>query len=359
MIGRIYIVQNITIIPLMTTKNLLIRYHFAHNKPPFLLNEAIETMKLLLSRILSYASFSLLIFSQAQASEPDQLSSKGNTSINTYSNTPPTANVSNNTYSNTPPSTGYQSGGSHVTATYSNTPPSTGYQSNGSHVTATYSNTPPSTGYQSNGSHVVTTYPNTPNSGYQVNTTQGHHNHHERRHEPHGRHNNHHENVSISINLPSNQIYPGPHQPRPHYSHRVLNWISTHTGAPLPAGVVVGGYQNGPRAKLHICRGFYQGGVHPGKLSRGVCHIGWGGSEVALTQYEVLTSQVSLQWLTAGHGFLPRGAIEGGYQHDGPLFICQANYRGNVLPGKAYNNVCNVAWHNREIAIPYYSVLAR
>lgn len=38
---------------------------------------------------------------------------------------------------------------------------------------------------------------------------------------------------------------------------------------------------------LYLCRGEYQGGIHPGKLVAGKCNIGYGRKEISLTDYEV------------------------------------------------------------------------
>ncbi len=60
-------------------------------------------------------------------------------------------------------------------------------------------------------------------------------------------------------------------------------------GRPTPGAGVVGGdnWGNG-REPLLICRAAYRGGVHPGKVWKGNCNIGWGGQEIVLPRYEVL-----------------------------------------------------------------------
>jgi len=50
---------------------------------------------------------------------------------------------------------------------------------------------------------------------------------------------------------------------------------------------VAGGRERG--RVLYICRASYKGGMHPGKVVSRKCNIGWGGKEVALSKYEVLT----------------------------------------------------------------------
>lgn len=136
-------------------------------------------------------------------------------------------------------------------------------------------------------------------------------------------------------------------------------WIRMHTGDRLPHHAVISGSQPNPPATLFVCRANYRGGVHPGKLFQGRCNIGWGGSEVTLSQYEVLVSRKSVGWASASYGAIPRHAIQGGYQHDGPLYICQANYNGGIHSGKIVGQNCNFGWGGREISVPYYKVLVK
>lgn len=167
-------------------------------------------------------------------------------------------------------------------------------------------------------------------------------------------HHKEHNKFSISVNLPGqNAIVVNPHG-----VHRQgFHWVSLNTGQPLPRHAVVSGSQPVPPATLFVCRAFYRGGVHPGKLYEGRCNIGWGGSEVSLTQYEVLSSRTSLNWVPASYGNIPAGAIQGGYQQDGPLYICQARYHGGIHSGKVIGQNCNFGWGGREISKPYYNVL--
>jgi len=64
-------------------------------------------------------------------------------------------------------------------------------------------------------------------------------------------------------------------------------WQPT-TGANIPATAIMGGQE--AAGGLAICRVNYQGGVHMGKTRAAFngCNIGWGGNEVAVSQYEIL-----------------------------------------------------------------------
>jgi hypothetical protein len=70
-------------------------------------------------------------------------------------------------------------------------------------------------------------------------------------------------------------------------------WVSASDGS-IPAGAIKGGQEAAPAAQaLYVCRANYSNGVHPGKTRpefKG-CHISWGGKEINLLTYEVLTTK--------------------------------------------------------------------
>lgn len=186
--------------------------------------------------------------------------------------------------------------------------------------------------------------------------------HHSSRHVERREHNK----FSIAFNVPtvvtrpatSTTVVTTTEYVKPHHRHRNrLEWVTMNTGDPLPANAVVGGSQSYPAATLYVCQANYRGGMHPGKLYDGHCNIGWGGSEVSLSSYNVLVGRGSLAWAPASDGNVPANAIEGGYQQDGPLYVCQANYRGGMHPGKIVGQNCNIGWGGAEVLIPDYNVL--
>jgi hypothetical protein len=127
------------------------------------------------------------------------------------------------------------------------------------------------------------------------------------------------------------------------------------TNSPLPRNAVIGGGQSD--ADFYVCRAYYNGGLHPGKLYRDHCNIGWGGREIINDHYEVLVSSRRLHWIPASNGAIPSGAIEGGYSNGGRIYICQADYNGGTHSGKIVGQNCNFGWGGSEISIPYYNVL--
>lgn len=65
-------------------------------------------------------------------------------------------------------------------------------------------------------------------------------------------------------------------------------------------------------------------------------------------------------WTTASGGHVPDGAMIAGREANGQvLFICRAQYRGGVHPGKirAEFGGCNIPWGGREIVVREYQVL--
>lgn len=200
-----------------------------------------------------------------------------------------------------------------------------------------------------------------PDSGYTTTTTTTYGSEYPQ--QKHRHHKKEHTKSSITVNFPPPRETVHEtvivRENRPHHHFREPTWVNMVTGAPLPMDAVVGGGQYNPPATLYVCRAHYRGGMHPGKLYQGRCNIGWGGEEIVKNHYEVLVSRASLAWVPAGYGQIPSGAIQGGYQHDGPLFICQANYHGGTHVGKVVGQTCNFGWGGREVFLPHYNVLAR
>ncbi|MRG96973.1 DUF3421 domain-containing protein [Polyangium spumosum] len=134
-----------------------------------------------------------------------------------------------------------------------------------------------------------------------------------------------------------------------------FSWVFGTNGY-VPPGAIPGGSE--PGRILYICHGWYQGGLHPGKIVGANCNIGWGGREVLLNAYEVLVGdQWRVQWIDASHGVVPEGAVSGGYEPGRPnLYICRAQYRG-WQPGKIVGENCNFGYGGEEKLSVYYQVL--
>lgn len=64
-------------------------------------------------------------------------------------------------------------------------------------------------------------------------------------------------------------------------------------------------------------------------------------------------------WCEAVGGVLPSGALEGGNDIDGVLFVGRANHEGALIPGKVnpQHGVCYVAWGGEEHGKSDYEVI--
>lgn len=65
-----------------------------------------------------------------------------------------------------------------------------------------------------------------------------------------------------------------------------LTWTPASYGN-IPSNAVAGGFENGQT--LYICQAIYNAGMHPGKVVGTNCNIAWGGKEISLPNYNVLT----------------------------------------------------------------------
>ncbi len=62
-------------------------------------------------------------------------------------------------------------------------------------------------------------------------------------------------------------------------------------------------------------------------------------------------------WRPVKNGRIPPNAMVGGEERGELLFICQAPFRGNLLPGKIHAGLCHIGWRGREMTIDTYRVL--
>lgn len=129
-----------------------------------------------------------------------------------------------------------------------------------------------------------------------------------------------------------------------------LEWIPFD--GMIPETAVIGGSENGH--DLLVCRGSYNGAVHPGKLLANKCNIGWGGKEVELTSFDVLVNNgVPLMWTTYT-GRIPAGAMEAGNENGRILYVGQfTRPDGSVHTGKVFgvngNYIFNYGYGGLEI----------
>ncbi len=126
-------------------------------------------------------------------------------------------------------------------------------------------------------------------------------------------------------------------------------------GPGIPSNALVGGQE--PGRSLYVCHAPHNGGVHPGKVVAGNCNIGWGGKEVVLPNFEVLTVNGNPRWVPASNGSVPQGAFAAGHENGAPLYLCRTGHAGGVHPGKVVGNNCNIGYGGAEILHSNYEVL--
>jgi hypothetical protein len=148
---------------------------------------------------------------------------------------------------------------------------------------------------------------------------------------------------------------PKPSKPTPTQTaaRGSVKWASS-TGK-MPRYAFYGGAERG--RKLAVCRASYKGGTHPGKVVAGKCNIGWGGKEIVIRKYQVMTAKgVKLSW---AKGPSARGMVYGGAERGRKLAVCRASYKGGTHPGKVVARKCNIGWGGREIALKTFQVLVQ
>jgi len=136
------------------------------------------------------------------------------------------------------------------------------------------------------------------------------------------------------------------------------NWVYESGGA-VPSDAISGGMEP-DGTPLYICRAFFQGGVHPGRVRPGLtgCNIGWGTLEYDVPFYQVLVPL----WASAANGNIPPGAYSYGFEAGffGPaLYPCRGYLNGGLHPGKVRPGFigCNIGWGGKEVPVNPYEVL--
>lgn len=65
-------------------------------------------------------------------------------------------------------------------------------------------------------------------------------------------------------------------------------------------------------------------------------------------------------WVAMEYGEeLPANAVPGGSQYNpnAMFYVCRANYRGGVHPGKYFSGNCNISWGGREVVMQRFEIL--
>ncbi len=141
------------------------------------------------------------------------------------------------------------------------------------------------------------------------------------------------------------------------------SWVSIKSN-PDPKTLFRGGtagFSQDPSTNtIYVCRGTYQGNVHPGKYLPPFknCYIEFGGSEVILTDFEVLTN-FSGFWVATSGGAIPKGAYAVGSESGQTMYSCRAYLQGGIEVGKtrAQFGACNISLNGAAYTPFKYEVL--
>ena len=133
-------------------------------------------------------------------------------------------------------------------------------------------------------------------------------------------------------------------------------WVKSSSGK-IPLGAITVGY-DADQKPLYAARANYRGGQHLGKMKWGFkgAHIGYGGREIEVSEYEVLVDD--FKWEQTQAGQLPINAVVLGEDDQRrPAFVAQGKVDGGFCPG--YSNVIegNFPYGNRAVKLKNYSVL--
>jgi Protein of unknown function (DUF3421)/Trypsin len=128
-----------------------------------------------------------------------------------------------------------------------------------------------------------------------------------------------------------------------------VSWVAVDAGQqPIaeqpPSDFYVGGYEYAPGYRpLGMCKAWYGGGEHPGKLVGNLCSFGWGGLEQIVPLYRVLEVSAAIgTWASAPGGSVPPNGFASGYENGHALYACRASYGSGVHPGKVVGTTCNI-----------------
>lgn len=181
------------------------------------------------------------------------------------------------------------------------------------------------------------------------------------------------EPAAVHIAAPAPAPEPVAAPPHPPVAVRsAYVWQPESSGrVPLDAPAV--GREQPPGGEpLWACRARYAHpgkppGLHLGKVAPHLhgCSIEYGGQEIGVPTYEVLTG--TARWIPASNGAVPQRAarvgVEGSADGGEPLYLCRATYPpgttgihvGKVRPGFAG---CNIGWGGSGVVVPSYEVAA-
>jgi len=142
-------------------------------------------------------------------------------------------------------------------------------------------------------------------------------------------------------------------------------WVLSH-GNQIPEGAFIGGADI-DGTPLYVIRTFFEGGIHPGKISQNFKGglIGYGDKEEQVDNYEILLAEPNnVRWVPVKPPFTVQAIsdklVDGGREADGtPLFIAQAQYENGDHPGKTSEKlgVAHITFSGDEKTVDIFNVL--
>ena len=138
-------------------------------------------------------------------------------------------------------------------------------------------------------------------------------------------------------------------------------WLSSSGGAVPSLAVAAGHDSDGD--DIYIGRAEYEGDLLPAKVipNKGKAYVSFGGSEVGLEDYEVL-SGLYYEWAPSSHGEVPHGAVKCGRTADGEfLYAGRAHWEGSLTVGKVHpsHGCLYIPYGEEEVKLTEYEVLVQ
>jgi hypothetical protein len=108
----------------------------------------------------------------------------------------------------------------------------------------------------------------------------------------------------------------------------------------------------------YVCRVNHDGSTHAGKTwdGHGACNIGYAGSELALSNFEMLAAK-DFKWTRAITDGSPvvAGSTKDGYS----VYVCRGDHGNGKHLGKTWtgHNACNIGYAGKEVLVTYFEYL--
>eukprot|EP00727_Mastigamoeba_balamuthi_P002181 m51a1_g11960 hypothetical protein (330) ;mRNA; r:794768-796064 len=144
---------------------------------------------------------------------------------------------------------------------------------------------------------------------------------------------------------PPQPMYPSQPCPCPPPAYQSFQWVPTN-GNCIPPNAVVGG-RDVDGTDLYVARAMHNGSMIPGKghPKHGCCYVSFGGREVPVRSYEVLTAAPGCfpRWQTVMPGTPIQGTQAGHDVGGQPLYVARMYFNGTMCLGKAGQHLGGIA----------------